>query len=362
VTRIALIKVGALGDVVRTTVLLPGLQRLYHHLELIWITSRDALPIVQCLPGVALAASIEDSADAYWRFLEYDWVISLDDDGPSCTLASELRARRLSGGYKAGNQLRYTHDVEAWFGMGRLRPQSEGGLAHANVLKRANERTHGEILYECLGLPRPVPRPYVSITPQTRQRAADWLSDKHLSHPLVALNTGAGSRWRYKSWGESQTAELARAISDNLHASVIVTGGAAEAARNHRIEALAARPAVVAAATDLDVIAFAALLEQCDVVVSSDSLALHLCNALGKRMVVFFGPTSAAEIDLYGSGEKIVTPLECRACYLRDCDVRPHCMDSIPIEQMLQAAARALDCIAAKRPNSRPNGFPNVIQ
>ncbi|MBV8359430.1 MAG: glycosyltransferase family 9 protein [Deltaproteobacteria bacterium] len=347
-TRIALIKVGALGDVVRTTVVPPGLRHLYGDLELIWITGRDALPLVQNAPAVSAAVLIEDSADPYWRSLHYEWVICLDDDDPSCALASKLRTRRLSGGYKIGNQLAYTSDLEPWFGMGLLRPQDLGGLARANELKRANKRTHGEILYQCLGLPLPVPRPSVNVSSEARQKAASWLREKRLDHPLVALNTGAGSRWRYKSWSESQTAELARAISEQFTASVLIVGGAAEAARNRRIEALASRPTVVAASTNLDLIAFGALLEQCDLVVSSDSLAVHLSNALKKRTIVFFGPTSAAEIDLYNFGEKIITPLECRGCYFRECDIRPHCMDSITVTPMLQATARALSRIRAE--------------
>jgi heptosyltransferase-2 len=282
--------------------------------------------------------------------LEYDWVVSLDDDYPSCALASELQTQRLSGGYKVDGELAYTRDLEPWFGMGLLRPQHEGGLAQANALKRANQRTHGEILYECLGLPLPVPRPTVTISPKAREQAISWLVEKRLRHPIVALNTGAAARWQRKSWSEGQTAQLAQAIYEQRRASVVIVGGVAEAERNLRIEALASRPAVVAAPAALDLIAFAALLEQCDLVVSSDSLAVHLSNALAKRMVVFFGPTSASEIDLYGLGEKIVTSLECRGCYLKTCDAHPNCMDSIAVNQVLSSVGKSLDSMSVEHP------------
>ena len=58
---------------------------------------------------------------------------------------------------------------------------------------------------------------------------------------------------------------------------------------------------------------FAAVINRCAVLVSSDSLAMHFGVALNKRLVVFFGPTSAAEIELYGLGEKLTAPLECTA-------------------------------------------------
>jgi heptosyltransferase-2 len=169
--------------------------------------------------------------------------------------------------------------------------------------------------------------------------------------PLVGMNTGAGSRWRFKSWGEDQTAELARRIHDELGAGVLILGGAAESERNQRIVATASRPRVVAAPTNLELLAFAALIDLCGVLVTSDSLALHLGNALGKPVIAFFGPTSGAEIDMYDLGEKIVTPLECRCCYLKTCDIRPHCMQSIGVDRIFEAVRRWL-------PESRLSGKP----
>jgi heptosyltransferase-2 len=331
--------------VIRTTALPPALRRLYPQMELVWITSRDALPIVGCQPDVSLAALIDDPPEAPWRLRHYDWVISLDDDEPVCALAANLRTSRLSGGYKINGCRTYTRDLEQWFGMGLLRSEREGGLARANALKRENQSTYGEILFRCLGLLGPVPRPYVRISEVARARAIEWMNRALPRHPIVALNTGAGGRWRCKSWGESQTAKLAQLLCDEFGVSVAVVGGQSETARNQRIVASAARPSVVAAPTDLDLISFAALLEQCDSVVSSDSLALHLATALRKPVVVFFGPTSAAEIDLYGLGEKVLTPLACRACYLKNCQVKSNCMESISVQRMLEAVARWLNPI-----------------
>ena len=68
---------------------------------------------------------------------------------------------------------------------------------------------------------------------------------------------------------------------------------------------------------------FAALLGHCDVVVTGDTLAMHLALALGRRTVVLFGPTSAAEIELYGLGEKVVPDMACLSCYKNELRFRP---------------------------------------
>ena len=346
--HVALIKTGALGDVVRTTALVPGLRRLDPEVRITWITAPGALDLVRHHPHVARAVSIDDPPDAPWRHDHYDWVISLDDGPDECRLASTLAASgaRLSGGFETPDGRRvYTEDVEPWFGMGILRPAEQGGLTTANALKAQNTRTVATLLYECLRLPGPPGRTTIPVPETDLQRASDWLASVALTdqRPLVGLNTGAGGRWRFKSWGENQSAELARRLLDDSSAgAVIVLGGPAELDRNARIIAAAAHPAVIPAPTDLSLLAFTALLSRLDLLVTSDSLALHLAVSQDVPVVSFFGPTSAPEIELYDRGEKVVTPLECRCCYLKDCDVRPHCMQTIDVSTMLSAVRRWL--------------------
>ncbi len=351
--HIALIKTGALGDVVRTTALLPGFLRVAPDLDLTWITAPGARRLVDGLPEVARTVTIDEPPDAAWRREHYDWVISLDDGHEECALASSLSADRLSGGYLGPDGRRlYTPDVEPWFGMGILRPADRGGLGAANELKKVNTKTVATLLYECLGLPLPLGRTSLPLTDADREMARSWLSHSGPkgSGSRVGMNTGAGGRWRFKSWGEGQTALLARRLHDEHGARVLVLGGEAEKDRNLAIAAEADRPGrVVAGPEGLDLMEFAALIEATDLLVTSDSLALHLGVASGRPVVSFFGPTSADEIEIYGHGEKVVTPLDCRCCYLKDCDIRPHCMQSIPVEIMLEAAER---WIPAPRPDS----------
>jgi heptosyltransferase-2 len=81
-------------------------------------------------------------------------------------------------------------------------------------------------------------------------------------------------------------------------------------------------------------------LEACRVVVTGDTLALHLSLALKRPVVALFGPTCPQEISLFGLGEKIMTPLDCGPCYLRTCGKKPNCMDSITLETIWPALVR----------------------
>jgi heptosyltransferase II len=74
---------------------------------------------------------------------------------------------------------------------------------------------------------------------------------------------------------------------------------------------------------------------------------MHLSLALGKRTVVLFGPTSAAEIDLYGLGEKVVPDMTCLSCYKTSCDFVPNCMDLISADQVERAVVNQLEMARA---------------
>jgi heptosyltransferase-2 len=58
--------------------------------------------------------------------------------------------------------------------------------------------------------------------------------------------------------------------------------------------------------------------------------------------VVLFGPTSAAEIDMYGLGEKVIPDMNCLACYKPTCDFVPNCMDLITTDMVEAAVERQL--------------------
>ena len=81
-------------------------------------------------------------------------------------------------------------------------------------------------------------------------------------------------------------------------------------------------------------------MQRCDVLVTGDTMALHVAIALDVPCVVLFGPTCQQEIDLYGRGEKLRTSLPCSPCYARRCNESPNCMDDISVERVWSAVAR----------------------
>jgi ADP-heptose:LPS heptosyltransferase len=332
--QVLIIKLDAMGDVLRTTTLLPALALAHPEAAITWITRPESTPLLRNNPQLTNVVAYGADALVCLGARTFDRVINLDSGQVSTGLATLARAPRKDGFIlNEQGQVQATNPAaRAWLEMGLF-----------DDLKRQNTRTYQSIMFEILGLPRQG-EGYVFELTAEEQRAGR----KHLTRlgidadrPLVGLNTGAGGRWELKRWRMAGFQELIQRLHEEQGVQVLLMGGPAEAERNARLRAAAPVP-VFDTGGDNEVRHFAALTRCCDVVVTGDTLAMHLALAVKSRAVVLFGPTSASEIELYGLGEKVVPHMTCLSCYKSTCDFVPNCMDLISTDMVAAAVARQL--------------------
>ncbi len=351
--RLLVIKTGALGDVLRCTSILEGLERLHGpELQVTWLTARGARPL---LAGLAergdvtelLTTAGEGDLGALGSELltrGFDRILSLDDEEPLCALATRLAAGatdRITGAYLDGDGARvYSDDAAPWFDMGLL---SRHGKARADELKILNRRTYPDLMAEVVGAPfepgqDPDP-PRLVLPDEALARGRERLAALG-SGPRIGLNTGAGGRWTSKALPEERVVALAQALAARPDApSLVLLGGPDEVERNARLaQAITtAGASLYDAGTDNDLISFSALVGGLDMLISSDSLALHMAIAQQVPVVAFFAPTSAAEIELYGRGAKVASTAPDACSYRPDAD-----NSTVTVERLLDAIARVL--------------------
>src|SRR5262249_25786042 len=131
----------------------------------------------------------------------------------------------------------------------------------------------------------------------------------------------------------------------------LLLGGPSERERHERLKS-ASTLKLFDSGCDNPVRHFAAIVGHCHVVATGDTLAMHIAVALGCRTVVLFGPTSAPEIDLYDTGEKVVPDMTCLSCYKTSCDFVPNCMDLISTDMVDAALTRQLAVARSRMPAS----------
>jgi heptosyltransferase-2 len=331
-TRILIIKLGALGDVIRTAALLPGLKEQWPQSHVTWVTRESGVRTLANHPLIDRLVAFDAETLCHLEHERFDLCLSLDKEPGPTALAMRVDARDKRGiGLSAyGTPFPLNPECVPYFQLGL-----------DNELKfRRSQQTYPELIYAAVGLEYGGQRYRLYPTEAQRARAERLWNDLGVcaGEVVVGLNTGAGRVFANKNWPADKFVALAERVIAQNGWRVALLGGPDERDLNASIAK--ACPGVLDTGCDHPELEFAVLVRRCDVLVTGDTLAVHVAIAGDVPAVVLFGPTCPQEIDLYGRGEKIVTKLSCAPCYQRRCDRAPSCMADIAVERVLVAAAR----------------------
>jgi len=260
--KILVIKTGAGGDVVRTSVLLNALAG-----KVTWLTEekyKDLFP--EFHPRVESILPVSEWTELILKG-PFDLVISLEEDRQCATIATNVPSRRLTGVYLDGNSINYTADSACWFDMGLL---SKYGLEKANNIKAHNTSAYQELLFTMIGGKFRGEKYVVYKNPTLNPTPG-----------VIGIEKRAGKRWNNKIWrGYDHLAP--------------------------RLSALGYKTKFLRQQTSIK--AYLDEIATCAYVISGDTLAMHVALAYQKPCIAIFNCTSPAEIFDYGLLHKIISP------------------------------------------------------
>jgi hypothetical protein len=291
--NVLIAKLGATGDVVRTT---PVLRRLSG--QITWLTAAKNVVLLQGLQENLQCISWEKRELV--QNAVYDLVINLEDDLEVGLFLKTLNFKQLFGAYvDSKNVLRYTDDSRHWFDLSLI---SIHGREEADQLKLQNRQTYQQMIFEGLGF-RFNGETYLLPEPVETGLSGD-----------VAIAPEAGPVWPMKNW----------AYYDRL---------------KHQLDANGLTVNVLPVRSSL-------LEHLCDVrnhrcLVGGDSLPMHLALGTATRCVTLFTCTSPWEIYDYGIQLKIVSPLLEEFFFQRDYDRRA--TTTIDVDEVLRAVMNQVE-------------------
>ena len=291
--NILVIKLGATGDVVRTT---PLLRRLSG--QITWLTAAKNTVLLENLAENLRCFSWEQRQLV--PDVRYDLIINLEDSLEVGLYLKTLQTTQLFGAYADSvNELRYTDDSKRWFDLSLI---SSYGREQADNLKLENRRTYQELIFEGLGF-RFDGEPYLLPEPIETGLSGD-----------VAIAADAGEVWPMKKW----------AYYDKLKREL--------EGRGLTVNVLPKRPSLLEHLCDVK-------NHQC--LVGGDSLPMHFALGTNMRCVTLFTCTSPWEIHDYGVQKKIVSPLLEEFFYKRGYDHRA--TTAISVDEVLSAVMTQLE-------------------
>ena len=297
--RILIIKLGAIGDVIRTTPLLRRLKSDDPTCDIHWLTLTP-----EVVPSLAdHIYRFEPKSLIQLQGMSFDLLFNLDKDREACSLTGLISAKEKKG---------FCLDLH-----GRCAPLDEDAREKwltglFDDVSRANPKSYPKELFEVCGMVFNG-EDYLLDPPIQRE----WALPK--GRPIVGLNTGCGGRWTSRLWAEENWIALAKSLQ-KAGCAVVLLGGEQEEARNLKIAS--ASGAHYFGAFPLPT--FMSLVAACDLVVTAVTMALHIAIGYHKKIVLLNNIFNRNEFELYGRG-LIVEPTQSCRCYFK-----PQCTEPIP--------------------------------
>ena len=318
--KILIIKLGALGDVIRTTPLLHKLKELEPRAETWWITNTP--DIVPKSVDYILPFTIQSVVTL--RAMEFDTIYSLDKDKEAAALCASLSARVKRGfTLREGKCVPIDQDAEPKFLTGLF-----------DDLSKANTKSYQQEIFEMCGF-QFAGEEY--IMPQVHE--SNWKLPK--KKMIVGLNTGCGGRWTSRLWEEKNWVSLAKKLK-KAGTVPLLLGGEQEHSKNQRL----AKAGGALYLGHFPLTTFMSEVNQCALIVTAVTMGMHIAIGMKKKLVLFNNIFNKHEFELYGRGEILEPEFECSCFYSPVCP--NNCMQYLSVKKVFDACQRLLQLPAGK--------------
>ena len=325
--KILIIKLDAIGDVLRTTSILPPLKQKYPDSYIIWCTKQNARALFNGNNYVDEIITIEE--DALFRLIaeEFDIVINLDSSKMSSAIAASAKGKEKMGFVlnEKGSVIPISAEADYWLQMSAF-----------DDMKRKNQKTYQQIIYDVAALKSKIASPILNVPDELLKLKKNQLIKNGFNPKLktVGLNVGVGTKWPNKGWPIENWIGLIKLINDKK-LNIFLLGGPDEQRTMHTLSNQF--NFLINTGFDNNIKEFAAIVNLCDVVITADTFALHVATAAGKKIIAMFGPTSMAEVELYENGIKLHSAEECNCFYNKTCKESVSCMKKLSADEVYSA-------------------------
>lgn len=316
--KILIIKLGAAGDVIRTTPILRKIKEDFPQSEIFWLTY-----FPKFIPSLVDNILDFNLKNVLWlQSQEFDYLFNLDKDKEACSLTNMIKAKIKKGFVLKDGKCSPVDDlaIHKW----------KTGIW--DDVSQKNKKSYQEEIFELCGFAFNKEEYILDVKSHTKWPA--------FHRPLIGLNTGCGDRWKTREWPEKSWIELANKFKKEKY-GVIILGGQKEHNKSKKI----AEESGAQYLGHFDIKKFIDLVNQCDLVVTTVTMALHIAIALKKKVLLYNNVFNRNEFELYGLGEILEPNVPCLGCYRSSCDLKfngKKCIELINISEVIKKCRQIL--------------------
>lgn len=321
--KILIIKLGAAGDVIRSTPILYPLKEKYPDSKIFWLTYSPELVPSKKSPCVDETLYYNFQNVLYLQNISFDIAINLDKDRESISVMKSVESK-IKYGYTQKNDYCYpvSKSSEHKFLTGIFDDYS-----------KENKKSYPEEIFEICGF-KYNKQPYIL------EFDARYKKELNLDYnkKIIGINTGCGERWTSRIWKDEYFIDLISKLAENGF-EVLLLGGQLEHEKNKLFSENT--PAKYFGHYDLKT--FINIVNECSLVITQVTMTLHIALGLGKKVVLLNNIFNPCEFELFGNGIIVQPSKECK-CYFNPVCVNTgyNCMDYLLPDDVYSAVVKLL--------------------
>jgi len=336
-TKILIINLDAMGDVLMTTAQLPALKKRFPESTIYWITLKNAAGLLENNHYIDRVLTYDAESLSILQSLSFDYVMNVDKSLRSGALAMQVNSKNKLG-----------------FGIntsGKIIPLNKGaeynyklGLDD-NLKFQINKKTGQEYLAETFDLE------YIrnDYTFNFSDEELDFIDEYKLQEnilpedEIIGFNTGCSLLFPNKKMTIEQHVSLIDKFLSYNRFKIMLLGGPEDKERNDII-AEEFKNKVINTPTFLGVRKGGCFESIPQLIITGDSFGMHMAIALKKYVIAWFGLSCWAEIDLYDRGVKLFPDnLFCAPCWKKVCPYNLECIQMIDLEKIVNETLSYFD-------------------
>lgn len=327
-TKILIINLDAMGDVLMTTAQLPALKRKFPDSTIAWITLKIAAPLLHHNQFIDRVYQYDFESLSILKEMEFDYVMNVDKSQRSCALLNSLNSKHKLG-----------------FGLnadGKIIPVNDGAfynyqLGMDNHLKfKVNKKTGQEYLADTFEVDYARDDYTFNFSAEELKFIEDYKKEVGIAANdfVIGFNTGCSNLFPNKKMTIEQHRRLIERFLSYGKFKIVLLGGPEDTERNILIADKFERK-IINTPTTGGVRRGACYEAVPDVIITGDSFGMHLAIALKKYVIAWFGLSCWTEIDLYDRGVKLFPEnLFCAPCWKKICPYNLECVQMIDLERI----------------------------
>jgi heptosyltransferase-2 len=340
-SKILIIRLSSLGDVILTTPVIGALKVAFPHSELSFLTKAQYGDLLRNDPRISSLIEFDPGGrDRGWsgfmslisrlRSCDFDLVIDLH---------ANLRSFLVRHLVKSKIKLKYK---KRWL--------SRFCMVHLKFLKTKALRTVESYLEPLRRLKAGTPErsPLILLSRDDEGFSVDFLLERGVKKDDIVVGVHPGAKWETKRWDEEKFVRACRSLVERLGCKIVLLGHADEAKLVEEVgKGIPVGKLVKAIGLPLGRVM--SLIKRCDCLVTNDSGPMHVASALKVPVVAIFGPTHP-KLGFAPAGSKNVvlcSSLKCSPCSLhgeKRCSKESRfCMDLIEPEMVIEAVEKLLE-------------------